>query len=178
MPYPFRHRQLQGFYRALLERVHPNDDNAARQVALEIELETVKVARSKAMYSNNSALKIVQIRRARMACPKFMPKHDLTKLTVGSKKSINQILADPKLAQSVLKIQKPKILRLTGVKLHAALSEYVLTVEQMKINNYPLPSTESKKIVTIHDMLRYVRDIYYSCVNDYTDKVVVAILTV
>jgi len=106
------------------------------------------------MYSNNSALKIVQIRRAKIGDPKFLPKHDLSKMG-GSKKSINQILSDPKLAESVLKLSKPKILRLNGIKLHQALAEYVLTPEQLKLHNFPIPSPQSKKIVEINDMSRF-----------------------
>ena len=72
-------------------------------------------------------------------------------------KSIGQVLADPKLAASVKKSTKPIINKLNGADLHEALLEYCLTPEQMKLHNYPIPTNESKKVITINDMSRYLQ---------------------
>lgn len=153
VPSVIRHRQLAGFHTSLAKHVHPKNDNFARQVALEIEMEICKVAKSKANYTNQAANKLVIIRKARLNDPRFAPKHDASK--IGSmKRSIGQVLADPKLAASVKKSTKPIINKLNGADLHEALLEYCLTPEQMKLHNYPIPTNESKKVITINDMSR------------------------
>lgn len=117
-------------------------------------MEIVKVAKSKAMYTNNSALKVVQIRRAKVCDPKFMPKHDLSKLAPDQKKSVSQILANPKLAETMIKVVKPKVLKLQGLELYKALQEYVMKPDELVLHNYPLPTPKSKKIVSINDLSR------------------------
>ena len=112
------------------------------------------------MYTNNSALKVVQIRRAKVSDPKFMPKHDLSKLAPDQKKSVSQILANPKLAETMIKVAKPKVFKLQGMELYRALQEYVLKDEELVQHNYPIPLPKSKKIVSINDMSRFVPNLF------------------
>ena len=122
------------------------------KVAIEQELKLAKRAKTKSTYTSLSAALIKRLREARPGLPsarEFAPSMDISKLPSGT--DFKQALLDPSMT-SKLEKKKVQSSQLGGLKFRQALLPYVMNLQQLTINNYPIPSKENKKVVVINDM--------------------------
>ena len=158
VPSAKRYHTLNSLLKAARD-LYLTNEQLAKQVAIEQEYKIVKRCKHKSNYANLSATIIKRFRAAKPGQPgakEFAPQFDLSKLPPGT--THHDLLINEKLGQSVLKKQNT-VARLTGATLHKALQPYIMTSEQIKINNYPIPTAKNKKVVTINDTSRFKQKI-------------------
>lgn len=148
VPMQIRQTNLEKVKAALHEKVHPNNETIAKQVALELEREHATKATTRGGFINAMCLRIAQIKKATIGDERFQPKHDLTKIQTIP---MNQALADKKVsARIAIKPKTQRYTKLSGERLYRAMSTYLLKPDELWIHGYPIPKNGSKKIVEVN----------------------------